>query len=141
MSDRRRTPPDELEQECQRQFQALVESTGIKNFSTHLSVSTRQVNRMLAGTQPNPIERVIRCIQSVPPEIGDKIIDYICQELGGHFVREESINSAAVNAVRECAEAIAAISDGQIGDLDIKEIREAISALSGLIYSLQQRRK
>ena len=136
-----RPPSDQLQDECQRQFKALVDSTGTKRFSSCLNISTRQVNRMLAGAQPNPVERLIRCIQSVPAEIGDQVIDYICQELGGHFVREESINSAAVNAVRECAEAIAAISDGQIGDIDIKEIREAISALSGLIYSLQQKRK
>ena len=136
-----RTQTDLLKQECQQQFQALVESSGTKKFAGCLEISPRQVNRMLAGTQPNPIERVIRCIQSVPPEVGDRIIDFICQEAGGHFVREETINAAAVNAVRECAEAIAAISDGQIGDLDVKEIREAISALSGLIYSLQQRKK
>ena len=41
--------------------------------------------------------------------------------------------------MKECAEAIAAISDGQISDLDLKEIREAISALSGLIMSMHTR--
>ena len=139
MPDARR-PSDQLTQECQARFKALVESTGTKKFATCLEVSTRQVNRMLAGTQPNPVERLIRCIQSAPPEVGDLVIDFICQELGGHFVREETINSAAVNAVRECAEAIAAISDGQVQEMDVKEIRDAISALSGLIHSLQQKK-
>ena len=59
----------------------------------------------------------------------------ICQELGGHFVRHEAIDDAAINAVKECAEAIAAISDGKISELDVREIREAISALSSLIMS------
>lgn len=135
-----RTPSDQLTHDCQKQFKALVDATGTKKFAVCLSVSTRQVNRMLAGTQPNPVERLIRCIQSAPPEVGDAVVDFVCQELGGHFVREETINSAAVNAVRECAEAIAAISDGQVQEMDVKEIREAISALSSLIYSLQQKK-
>jgi hypothetical protein len=57
--------------------------------------------------------------------------------MGGHFVRHEAFDTATINAVKECAEAIAAISDGQISDLDLREIREAISALSGLILSFQ----
>ena len=50
-----------------------------------------------------------------------------------------SFDDATINAVRECAEAIAAISDGQISELDLKEIREAISALSSLIMSFHAR--
>jgi hypothetical protein len=129
---------DQLKDECLRHFTDLVQSTGTKKFASCLDVTTRQVNRILSGAQPNPIERLIRCVQSASPEVGDRVIDYICQEMGGHFVREESINSAAVNAVRECAEAIAAISDGQVDQIDVREIREAISALSGLIMSLNK---
>lgn len=129
-----------LSEECSQQFAALVDSAGIKRFAAALSVSTRQVNRMLSHAQPNPIERLIRCLQSVEPEIGDRALDYICQELGGHFVRHEALNDATVNAVKECAEAIAAISDGQIADMDTKEIRDAISALSSLILSLRDDR-
>jgi hypothetical protein len=126
--------------ECLEHFAELVECVGIKRFAGALGVSTRQVNRILAGSQPNPVERLIRCLQAVEPETGDRVLDYICQELGGHFVRQEAMNEATVNAVRECAEAIAAISDGHVGDLDIKEIRDAISALSGLILALQRSR-
>jgi len=45
---------------------------------------------------------------------------------------------AAVNAVKECAEAIAAISDGQITDVDLREVREAIAALSSLMLTLRR---
>jgi len=129
-----------LREDALRHFASLVESTGIKRFSSTLGISTRQVNRILSGAQPNPVERLIRSLQGAAPDIGDRVLDFICQEMGGHFVRHEGFDDAAVNAVRECAEAIAAISDGQITDLDIKEIREAISALSGLITSLRQQR-
>lgn len=123
--------------DCLQRFAELVECVGIKNFSDSLGVSTRQINRILAGSQPNPIERLIRCLQAVDADVGDRVIDFICQELGGHFVRQEALNDAAVNAVRECAEAIAAISDGQISAIDLKEVREAINALSSLIYALR----
>lgn len=126
-----------LTDECQRRFSDLVQCVGIKRFSAAVGVSTRQVNRILAGAQPNPIERLIQCLQAAEPHVGDQVIDYICQELGGHFVRQEGLNDAAVNAVKECAEAIAAISDGQVGEIDVKEIRDAISALSGLIHALR----
>ena len=132
--------PDVSKDECLQQFAALVEDIGIKRFSSSIGVSTRQVNRILSGAQPNPIERLIRCLQAVEPQTGDRVIDYICQELGGHFVRQEGLNDAAVNAVRECAEAIAAISDGEITTVDMKEIREAINPLSSLIYALREAR-
>ena len=130
-----------LGDECQRQFAALVEGVGVKRFAASLGISTRQINRMLTSAQPNPIERLIKCLQAVEPQVGDRVLDYICQEMGGHFVRQEGLNEAAVNAVRECAEAIAAISDGQVGEVDMKEIREAISALSGLILALRDERE
>ena len=80
---------DALHDDCRRHFAELVDGTGIKRFASSLNVSTRQVNRMLSNAQPNPIERLIRCLQAVQPEIGDRVLDYICQELGGHFGREQ----------------------------------------------------
>jgi hypothetical protein len=134
-----RCQPDQLTEDALRCFADLVDSVGVKRFAMCLHLSTRQVNRILAGVQPNPVERMIRCLQGAEPEVGDRVVDYVCQEMGGHFVRQEGLDQAAVNAVRECAEAIAAISDGQITDLDVREIREAISALSGLILSLHRK--
>ena len=131
---------DQVREDYLRQFAALVESVGVKRFAASLGLSTRQVNRILAAAQPNPIERVILSLQSADTEAGDRALDFICQEMGGHFVRHEALDNATVNAVKECAEAIAAISDGEISDLDVREIREAISALSGLIMSLRQAR-
>jgi hypothetical protein len=128
---------DQLRDEALRRFAELVESTGVKRFAASLDLSTRQVNRILAGAQPNPVERLIRSLQSAAPEVGDHVLDYVCQEMGGHFVRHEALDEATVNAVKECAEAIAAISDGEISEIDLQEIREAISALSALIHSLR----
>ena len=137
MTDAPSPAPDDLSSAAIRRFAALVDSVGIKRFSAEIGLSTRQVNRILSGAQPNPIERMIRCLQCANPAVGDDVIDFVCQELGGHFVRHEAIDTAAVNAVKECAEAIAAISDGEVSDLAVKEIREAISALSSLISALQ----
>ena len=131
---------EQLKAQALIRFASLVESVGVKRFATSLGLSTRQVNRILAGVQPNPVERLIRSLQSADAESGDHVLDYICQEMGGHFVRHEAFDDAMVNAVKECAEAIAAISDGQITELDVTEIREAISALSGLIMSLRDAR-
>lgn len=125
----------QLGEQTKRLFSELVESVGINRFSQCMDLSTRQINRIRSGTQPNPIERMIRCLQSTTPEVGDNVLDFICQEMGGHFVRHEPVSDAMVNAVRECAEAIAAISDGEICDKDVREIREAISALSSVILT------
>ena len=114
-------------------FQRMVDSVGVKRFASAIDLSTRQVNRILAGAQPNPIHRLLQSLNACDPECGDRTLDFICQEMGGYFVREEgSIDDAAINAVKECAEAIAAISDGVITDIDEREIREAISALIAL---------
>ena len=126
---------DPIKEEALRRFADLVNSVGVKRFAHSLELSTRQVNRILSGAQPNPVERLLRALQGAELEVGDHVMDYLCQEMGGHFVRHEAFDDAAVNAVKECAEAIAAISDGQISEIDLKEIREAISALSSLIMS------
>ncbi len=131
---------DPARDEALRRFAALVGSVGVKRFAQSLGLSTRQINRILAGAQPNPVDRLVRALQSAQPEVGDRVLDYVCQEMGGHFVRHEAFDDATVNAVKECAEAIAAISDGQISELDLKEIREAISALSGLITAFHTQR-
>lgn len=124
---------DPLKEEALRRFADLVSSVGVKRFSSSLGLSTRQINRILAGAQPNPVERLLRSLQAAEPEVGDRALDFVCQEMGGHFVRHEAIDKATINAVRECAEAIAAISDGQISEVDLREVRDAISALSGLL--------
>ncbi len=134
-------PDDRLARTASDLFQQMVDSTGVKRFSSNLGLSTRQVNRILSGAQPNPMERVIKCIQCSDPTAGDKVVDFICQEAGGYFVREEHIEAAAVNAVKECAEAIAAISDGEITKLDEIEIREAVQALMSLAKAVRDHRQ
>lgn len=118
-------------------FRALVESVGVKKFAQSLELSTRQVNRILAGVQPNPVERLVRSLQSAQPDVGDRALDFVCQEVGGYFIRQEAtLDAAASSAVRECAEAIAAISDGEITEIDEREVREAIGALLALLRAV-----
>lgn len=122
-------------------FERLVQSVGAKRFAAAMSITTRQVNRMLSGTQPNPVDRIVRTLQSCEAAVGDEVIEYICQEVGGSFVRDEAtIDASAVNAVRECAEAIAAISDGHITTVEESEIRQAIAALTALVRMAQAAR-
>ncbi len=121
-------------------FRVLVESVGVKRFAAGMGLSTRQVNRILSGAQPNPIERLIKSLSCCEPEIGDHILDLICQEMGGYFIREETIDAASVNAVRECAEAIAAISDGHISKMDELVIREAVAALTSLAQIVKRQK-
>ena len=44
---------DPIKAEAQRCFAELVESVGVKRFAQALNLSTRQINRILAGAQPN----------------------------------------------------------------------------------------
>ena len=134
-------PADELETESLRQLSALVEDIGVKQFARSLDISTRQVNRILSGAQPNPIHRLILCLTAVSPAVGDEALDFVCQELGGHFVRHLNEDESISQAVRECAEAIAAMSDGTLSEKDTREIREAISALSSVLSSVSHRKE
>jgi len=141
MATARERYPDEAFERSLTQFERLVQSVGAKRFASAMNLTTRQVNRMLSGTQPNPVDRIVRTLQSCEAQVGDEVIEYICQEVGGSFVRDEaSIDASAVNAVRECAEAIAAISDGQITTVDEREIRQAIAALTALVRMAQSSR-
>ncbi len=141
------TPPpgpgeaDDLSLECAAFFGKMVESVGVKRFSEAMDLSTRQINRMLSGAQPNPVERMIRCLQACDPAIGDELLDFLGLEMGGYFIREEPVEQASTNAVRECAEAIAAISDGYISGVDEREIREAIASLIALSKIVREQGK
>ena len=75
------------------------------------------------------------------PEIGDQTLDFICREMGGHFVRHLNNDESITEAVRECAEAIAVMSDGTLTGEDVKEVREAISALSSVLTSVAERKR
>lgn len=125
---------DHVRDESDYWFDRMVDSVGVKTFADQLDLSTRQVNRMLSGAQPNPLRRLIRCLQACEPNVGDGALAHLCKEMGGHFVKDEpSVNDALVNAVKECAEAIAVLSDGQIGPGQEREVREAISALLAVL--------
>jgi hypothetical protein len=133
---------DYIDQHAHQHFEAMVESVGVKKFADGIGLSTRQINRILAGAQPNPVNRLVKCIQSSTPESGDAALDFLCKEAGGHFIRDESgLDAAALNAVKECAEAIAAISDGRIRPVDEREIREAIAALLALSRIIRKMRE
>lgn len=127
---------DDLARESGAHFREMVESVGVKSFAHDMALSTRQINRMLSGAQPNPVERLIRCLQCCSPEVGDRALAFICQEAGGHFVKDEgTVTDAVVNAVKECAEAIAALSDGEVSLTARREVHEAITALKTVLLA------
>ena len=134
---------DELSVESAEHFRRMVESVGVKRFSSCMDLSTRQINRMLSGAQPNPVERLVRSLQSCHPDVGDEALSYVCQEAGGLFIKDEEpdLDASTVNAVRECAEAIAAISDGKITRVEEREIREAICAMTALLRTVREERR
>lgn len=133
---------DDLAIHAEARFRRMVESVGVKKFAADMELSTRQINRMLSGAQPNPVERIVRALQCAGATVGDDALAFICAEAGGFFVREEgSLDASAAGAVRECAEAIAAISDGSVTEVDRREVREAISALAGLLHVVERERR
>lgn len=114
-------------------FEAMVESVGIKSFAGTMGLSTRQIHRMLNGAQPNPVERFIDATRACEGLTAQAAVDFICMHAGGHFVpRLMDIQKANVNAVKESAAAIVAISENRVLRVEIREIREAISALAAL---------
>ena len=114
-------------------FEAMVESVGVKAFAANMDLSTRQIHRMLNGAQPEPLARTVGALQAAEPTEGEAALDYVCSRMGGNFIRTiDNLPVANVNAVKECAEAIVAISEGQSPRVELKEIREAISALASL---------
>ena len=123
---------------CDGLFDAMVESVGVKAFAMNLNLSTRQVHRMLNGTQANPLSRLWQAMGACEPVSGEEALDFLCQEQGGYFVRlPKDMDSANLNAVKESAEAIVAISEGQSPRVTVKELRDAISALAALERQLQ----
>jgi len=124
---------------CEELFEAMVESVGVKAFAGGIGISARQVYRMLNGVQPNPIWRFSQALGAGDPAAGQAALDQVCQWQGGYFVRLiADLKTANVNAVKESAEAIVAISEGRSPRVTIREIREAIAALAALEHVLRE---
>ncbi len=124
---------------CDELFGEMVESVGVKAFAGEMSLSTRQIHRMLNGTQPNPVARFHDAVNACEGFTGDAVMDHLCRVRGGYFMRIlENLAAANVNAVKESAEAIIAISEGRSVRVTIKEIREAIAALAALERRLSE---
>lgn len=120
-------------------FEAMVESVGVKAFGANIGLSTRQIHRMLNGTQPNPLRRFCEAIGACEGPAAQEALDFICRQCVGYFVRlATELAKANVNAVKESAEAIVAISEGESVRVTVKEIREAIAALAALEHRLEK---
>ena len=124
---------------AQELFEALVESVGVKAFAANMDLSTRQIHRMLSGAQPEPLGRAVDALRAAEPDEAQAALDHVCSRMGGYFIRSiDNLDVAHVNAVKESAEAIVAISEGKSPRIEIKEIREAIAALAALENRLQR---
>jgi hypothetical protein len=129
---------DASRRDCESLFEEMVESVGVKAFAGGLGLSTRQVYRMLNGVQPNPVDRFRGCLLATSPTAARQTLDFLCAEHGGYFAPvADDIGAAEVNAVKESAEAIVAITEGRSVRVTVKEIREAIGALAGLEHRLR----
>ena len=118
---------------CDELFETMVQSVGVKVFAANMGLSPRQVYRMLDGAQPNPVTRLCQAMQACEDAPAEVMLDYLCQQRGGYYVRmTQDLSVAGVNAVKESAEAIVAISEGRPPKVTIREIREAIAALAAL---------
>lgn len=132
-----RGPEDGLSHQAKHCLEHLVHSIGVKRFAQSLGVSTRQVNRMLSGAQPNPVERLIRALQSADPEAGNRALDFICEELGGRFVRGEALNDETLKSVNDCAAKLAKMQFESRDDETVRHMRETVETLSTVIASLR----
>ncbi len=115
-------------------FEALVDSAGgPKAFASNMGLSPRQVQRMLAGAQPNPVQRLGEALAAGAKGEAAAVLDHLCEPYNGYFVPlDGDLDDAGVNAVKEAAEAIVAIAEGGSVRMTVREIREAIAALAAL---------
>ncbi len=124
---------------CDELFEAMVESVGVKAFAANLGLSARQVHRMLNGAQPNPVGRLCDALNACEGLTAQAAIDHLCQCRDGYFVAyTQDLDAANVNAVKEAAEAIVAITEGRSVRMTVKEIREAVAALAALEHRLKE---
>ncbi len=118
---------------CDEIFEGMVEAAGIKAFASKLGLSTRQVHRMLNGSQPNPLTRFCDILSAAEPKSAEAALSHVCRKQGVYWIRvPQDLKSANLNAVKESAEAIVAITEGKDPRVTVREIREAIAALSAL---------
>ena len=119
--------------ECDKLFEGMVESVGVKAFAHRMGLSTRQVHRMLSGAQANPLGRLCEAVGAAGAPAAQAALDYLCSRHGGYYVAAPpDFRAANLNAVKEAAEAIVAISEGGSSRVTLREVREAISALAAL---------
>ncbi|MFB3891756.1 MAG: hypothetical protein ACE15C_07005 [Phycisphaerae bacterium] len=121
------------DQRCDELFEAMVESVGVKAFAAAIGVTARQVHRMLSGAQANPLARFCDAMGACTRQAAEAVLSDLCRRQGVYWIRvPESLKAANLNAVKESAEAIVAITEGRSIQTEVNEIRQAIAALSAL---------
>jgi hypothetical protein len=123
-------------------FESLVRETGLARFCDSIRLVRRQVNRMLSGAQPNPVNRMIATVQAAEHNAAQRVMGYVCQQVGGAFVpaptATDPAERRAVEALSRCAVAAAgqpagsAHSDDGSNALDAETIANAHRALDRL---------
>lgn len=94
-----------------RMFESVVRETGLVQFCEAIRLVRRQVNRMLSGAQPNPINRMIATIHAAESKAANRAMQYLCEEIGGTFIPASTDNDTSermqADALRLCALAAA----------------------------------
>lgn len=90
-----------------RMFESVVRETGLVQFCEAIRLVRRQVNRMLSGAQPNPINRMIATIHAAESKAARRAMQYLCDEIGGSFIPAGTNNDPQEQledeALRVCA--------------------------------------
>jgi hypothetical protein len=96
---------------------------------------------MLNGAQPNPLDRFCDIMKACDAKTAQRALSHVCRQSGVYWVRVPiSMKAANLDAVKEAAQAIVAITEGRSITVEVREIREAIAALAALEKKLDQER-
>ena len=103
-------------------------------FAQNAGMTTRQLNRIRSGDQPNPFHRAAQWSRLGSDETANRLVSMVCEANDGFFIQEGGSDSTNIeDTIQKAADVIKGLADGSLDEEDRRLVREAVAAMIGLL--------
>ena len=111
-----------------------IDVLGTSGFAEQASMTTRQLNRIRSGDQPNPFHRAAEWSRLGTVESATILVSMVCEANDGFFIQEGGNNTTNIeDTIQKAADVIKGLADGSLDDGDRRLVQDAIAAMIGLL--------
>ena len=111
-----------------------IDVLGTIGFAQKAGMTTRQLNRIRSGDQPNPFHRAAEWSRLGSADTANQLVSMVCEANDGFFIQEGGSDATNIeDTIQKAADVIKGLADGSLDDEDRRLVQEAVAAMIGLL--------